>query len=230
MGGWAETSTGTLRAARAAVLAVAMALAAIPARACETALLLAIDVSNSVDVAEYRLQVDGMADALLDPEIREILVRGQVALSVMQWSGVDQQAMSIPWRRMETPADVAAFAVDARNMRRAFINSNTAPGDAIRAALRQFGPVGDCGRHIIDVSGDGPENAGTGTPAARRAAELNGVIINGIAIESLGVSITQFYRRSVITQYGFVITARRHEDYPRAIREKILRELTKVTG
>ena len=219
------------RAFRTAMAGAALALSATGlARACDTALLLAIDVSNSVDIAEYRLQVDGMADALLDPEIREVLLNGQVALSVMQWSGVEQQDMSIPWRRMVTAADVAAFARDARNMRRAYIASNTAPGDAIRAALRQFDPVEDCARHIIDISGDGPENAGSGTPAARREAELRGVIINGIAIESIGVSITQYYQRSVITQYGFVITARRHRDYPRAIREKILRELTKVTG
>ena len=219
------------RAFRAAALAVAIALSATaPSRACETALLLAIDVSNSVDIAEYRLQVDGMADALLDPEIREVMLRGRVALSVMQWSGVDQQVLSIPWRRMETPADVAAFALEARNMRRAYIASNTAPGDAIRAALRQFEPVEDCARHIIDISGDGPENAGSGTPAARREAELRGVVINGIAIESIGLSITQYYRRAIVTRYGFVITARRHRDYPRAIREKILRELTMVIG
>jgi Ca-activated chloride channel family protein len=200
------------------------------ARACETALLLAIDVSNSVDPGEYRLQVDGTADALLDPEVREAILLGEVMLSVVQWSGETDQELSIPWTTLRTEADIAAFSEQVRNMRRAFIQSNTAPGDAIRFALAQMGQVVHCTRRIIDISGDGAQNAGSGTPAARREAERLGVTINGIAIESIGVSITQFYLRSVVTRHGFVVTARRHIDYPRAIREKIKRELARVTG
>jgi Ca-activated chloride channel family protein len=220
----------TFRAVRIFVVVVATALGPAAARACETALLLAIDVSNSVDVGEYRLQVDGMADALLDPEIVDALLQGQVTLSVMQWSGENDQRISLPWTQMRTEADVFAFSKAARNLKRDFIQSNTAPGNAIRFALDQFSAVGHCNRHVIDVSGDGAANAGSGTAAARRDAERRGVMINGIAIESLGVSITQFYLRNVVTQYGFVITARRHTDYPRAIREKIIRELSRVTG
>jgi len=216
---------------RRVLIAAALALgAALPARACETALLLSIDVSNSVDVGEYRLQIDGLADALLDPEIRDALLQGQVMLSVMQWSGETDQEISLPWTQMRSEADIVAFSTAARNLPRAFIQSNTAPGNAIRAAMQQFDAVPQCNRHVLDVSGDGAANAGTGTAAARRAAERRGVIINGIAIESIGISITQYYRRNIITQYGFVITARRHTDYPRAIREKIKRELTRVTG
>ena len=221
---------GVTRAVWAFAIAGLSIFAPALSRACETALLLAIDVSNSVDVGEYRLQVDGLADALLDPEIIDALLQGQVMLSVMQWSGETDQRMSLPWTQMRTEADIFAFSKAARNLKRDFMLSNTAPGNAIRFALEQFPAVNQCSRHIIDVSGDGAANAGTGTAAARRDAELRGVIINGIAIESLGISITQYYRRNIITQYGFVITARRHTDYPRAIREKIKRELTKVTG
>lgn len=211
-------------------MAACLAASTLAARACETALLLAIDVSNSVDPGEYRLQVDGTADALLDPEVREAILLGEVTLSVMQWSGETDQEMSIPWTTLRTEADIAAFSDRVRNMRRAFIQSNTAPGDAIRFALAQMGQVAGCTRRIIDISGDGAQNAGSGTPAARREAERLGVTINGIAIESIGVSITQFYLRSVVTQHGFVVTARRHTDYPRAIKEKIKRELARVTG
>ena len=200
------------------------------ARACDTALLLAIDVSNSVDVAEYRLQVDGMADALLDPEIVEALVAGQVALSVMQWSGAERQEMSIDWRRMTSPADVAGFSAAARGIERAFVLSDTAPGEAVMFAIRQFEPVRDCARWIIDVSGDGTPNAGSDVRAARLMAERAGITINGIAIESLGVAITGFYQRALVTRDGFVITARGHRDYPRAIRNKILREISRVVG
>jgi Ca-activated chloride channel family protein len=211
-------------------LAAILAAAAPGARACETALLLAIDVSNSVDPAEYRLQTDGTADALLDPEVREALLRGPVMLSVMQWSGEDDQEMSIPWTEIRSGADIAAFSKAARDMRRAFIQSNTAPGDAILHALRQMGQVVHCKHRIIDISGDGSANAGSETAAARREAERLGVTINGIAIEAIGVAITQYYLRQLVTQHGFVITARRHSDYPRAIREKIIRELAQVTG
>lgn len=200
------------------------------AAACDTALLLTIDVSNSIDVAEYRLQTDGMADAVLDAEVSDALIQGQTAVAVMQWSGVDRQEMSIPWQHLRSVADVQAFAAAARTMPRAFVMSDTAPGDAILYALDQFANAPQCDRQVIDISGDGTPNAGSDTRLAARIAERQGVTINGIAIESMGIAITNFFNRSVITRDGFVITARRHLDYPRAIREKILREVARVFG
>ncbi|HKL69308.1 DUF1194 domain-containing protein [Salibaculum sp.] len=201
-----------------------------PLSACETALMLTMDVSNSIDVAEYRLQVDGLADALLDREVMDVIVRGQSALAVMQWSGEGRQAVSIPWTRLRSRTDVRAFAAQARAMPRAFVLSDTAPGEALTFALRQFDSAPLCERRVIDVSGDGTPNAGGDTRPAVRAAERAGVTINGIAIESMGLAITNFYRGAVITRDGFVITARRHRDYPRAIREKLLRELSRILG
>jgi Ca-activated chloride channel homolog len=206
------------------------ALWALPVAACDTALMLAIDVSNSVDVGEYRLQIDGVADALRDPEIAAALVEGQIALSLMQWSGVDRQQTSLDWARMTTPADVLAFSEAARQVERAFILSDTAPAEAVAYALARFADVPDCGRHVLDVSGDGTPNAGSDVRAARLAAERAGVTINGIAIESLGVAITGFFQRALITRDGFVVTARGHSEYPRAIRDKILREISEVLG
>ena len=198
--------------------------------ACDTALLLTIDVSNSIDVAEYKLQTDGMADAVLDAEVSDALIQGQVALAVIQWSGVGRQEVSIPWRQIRTLSDVQDFAVDARLMPRAFVQSDTAPGDAILFSLDQFSNAPQCDRQVIDISGDGTPNAGSDTRTASREAERRGVTINGIAIESMGVAITGFFSRAVITRDGFVITARRHRDYPRAIREKILREVSRIFG
>lgn len=208
----------------------AFALTTTQAIACDTALLLTIDVSNSIDVAEYRLQTDGMADAVLDAEASEALIQGQVAVAVMQWSGVGRQEVSIPWRQMRSLAEVQDFSVEARTMPRAFVMSDTAPGDAILFALDQFADAPQCNRQVIDISGDGTPNAGSDTRSASREAERRGVTINGIAIESMGVAITGFFTRAVITRDGFVITARRHRDYPRAIREKILREVSRIFG
>ncbi len=207
---------------------IAPLLFGLPAQACNTALVLAIDVSNSVDGREYRLQVDGLADALADPEVIEALLRDRVALAMLQWSAAEQQQLTLDWRRMIEPADVAGFAVAARTAPRAFILAGTAPAEAILAALPLFKRVPDCRRRVIDVSGDGSPNDGGDVGDARHAAERAGVTINGIAIESMGLAVTGFYGRRLITRDGFVMTARSHRDYPRAIRAKILRELARV--
>ncbi|KMK67555.1 DUF1194 domain-containing protein [Puniceibacterium sp. IMCC21224] len=212
------------------VAAVHALLLVSPAFACDIALLLTMDVSNSVDSGEYRLQIDGLADALRDSEIAEKLVRGEVALAVVQWSGPDRQELSVPWTRMRTLLDVARLSDRTRLLPRAFILSDTAPAEALSFSLSQFRAVPDCERKVIDISGDGTPNSGSDVGPQRRQAERMGVTINGLAIESLGIAITNFYRRNLITRDGFVITARGHRDYPRAIRLKILREITKIIG
>lgn len=203
-----------------------------PARACDTALLLAIDVSGSIDGGDYALQVQGLAAALSDPVVADILVQGQVALAVMQWSGLGEQALVQPWQRMLAPGDVARFAAVAATTRRAFVNSRTAVGEAITVAVAEFAAVPDCRRRVIDISGDGPENAGNGVGAARRAAIAAGIGINAIAIEESGLPspVSAFYERLVVTPGGFVMTARGLGDYARTLRAKLLRELEKPVG
>ncbi|QQA43280.1 DUF1194 domain-containing protein [Pelagovum pacificum] len=201
-----------------------------PARACDTALLLMMDVSNSIDPAEFRLQTDGLADALIDPEVSEALVQGQVALTVVQWSGPERQEVSLPWTIMATPADVVAYSQQARSLIRAFVLSDTAPAEALRFAFDHMDRAPDCERQIIDVSGDGTPNAGTDVRGLAREAQRRGITVNGIAIEGMGLTITNFYRRAIITRDGFVITARGHREYPDAIRRKILREISRVFG
>lgn len=214
---------------RALILAILLAPSA---RACETALLLAIDVSGSIDGAEYDLQAEGLAAALRDPEIADILVQGQVALAVMQWSGLGEQAMVQPWRRMLDLQEVARFAAAAAATPRAFVNSETAVGEAISTAIAQFPAVADCRRRVIDISGDGPENAGNSVSLARRSAIRAGIEINAIPIEESGLPnpVSVFYARLVITPNGFVMTARGLRDYPRTLRAKLLRELQKPVG
>lgn len=210
--------------------ALLICLVPLPALACETALLLTIDVSNSIDVAEYRIQTDGLADALADPDVIETLVQGESALTVVQWSGADKQEISLDWRQMRTSLDVEAFATEVRLMPRAFVLSDTAPAEAILFSLDHFRTAPACERRVIDVSGDGTPNSGGETRTARNLAERAGVTINAIAIESMGLAITNFYRGAVITRNGFVVTARTHRDYPRAIRTKLIRELSQVLG
>ncbi|MFC3086217.1 DUF1194 domain-containing protein [Tabrizicola soli] len=213
---------------RAAALAC---LTASPAPACETALILAIDVSGSIDTADYRLQAEGLASALTDPEVAEALVRDQVALAVVHWSGMDQQKLSLPWQRMLSPASVAGFATRAAALPRAYQGSDTAVGQAVDFALAQFA-VADCRRHVIDISGDGQENTGFTDARARTRAVAQGVTINAIAIEEPGPAfpITSYYHSRIITPEGFTVTARGLQDYAETLRLKLLRELAEPIG
>ena len=207
-------------------------LRAAPGAACDVALLLTVDVSGSIDRGEYRLQVEGLAAALDDPEVAEAILLGQAALGFGQRSVTGTHTLPITWRRMLSPAEVADFASRARDLARAYTGSDTAVGEAIAFSVDQFAAVSDCRRKVIDISGDGPQNAGAALGPARGAAAAGGIEINAIAIEDMGRAspITEFYRRYVVTRHGFVVTARGLADYPRAIREKILREVAKPLG
>ncbi len=212
---------------RQIVLGLALAgLLAAPVQACRLALILAIDVSGSIDPGEYRLQMQGMADALEDSEIAHALVQSEAALMVVQWSGEGDQAIVVPWMRMLTPGHVARLAADLRSTRRRFYGGRTAIGTMMQRAIQTFDQVSDCRHRVIDISGDGAVNDGIAMPGPRIAARAAGVTVNGLAIDRIGRSITEFYRRHVITGTGsFVITARGYSDYPRAIRLKMLREV-----
>jgi Ca-activated chloride channel homolog len=202
------------------------------ANACEVALLLSIDISGSIDAGEYAIQAEGLSLALNDAAIADALVSGQMALAVVHWSGVGRQALVLPWKRMLSHADVRRFADAAAIQPRAFSASDTAVGEAIDFSAAQFTAVGDCQRKVIDISGDGPENSGYTDAQARARTQSMGIEINAIAIEDMGNSapVTQYYQKWVVTKGGFVMTARGLQDYPRAIREKILREISKVIG
>jgi Ca-activated chloride channel family protein len=213
-------------------VAALVCLFAGPSAACDTALLLSIDVSGSINGSEYLLQAEGISAALSDPEVAEALVRGQVALAVVQWSGTDQQKLALPWQRMLTPGAVESYAASAAAMPRAFYGSDTAVGQGLRFAQAQFAAVPDCRRRVIDVSGDGPENAGFTDAVARFEAMEAGTMINAIAIEEAGPAfpVTAYYRNWIITPGGFVVTARGLQDYAETLRLKLLRELVAPIG
>lgn len=197
------------------------------AAACSIALVLAMDVSGSVDAFEYRLQVEGLAEALREPGVTNALLASRAAIAVVQWSGAMEQTVTLPWTRIDEPAEIPRLAARVAAMPRAHAGGNTAVGEAIDAAVALFDEVRDCNHWVIDVSGDGDENEGYTVGQARRAAIERGITINGLAIEgaATGRSVTNFYRSWVTTPGGFVITANQFEDFARAIRAKLLREL-----
>jgi Ca-activated chloride channel family protein len=204
-----------------------MAGLATPGAACDLALALAFDVSGSVNAEEYRLQVDGLAAALQDGSVSEALVRGRVAVMVMQWTGTSRQHISLPWRRIETFADVDQLALDVASIERGWRDFSTAIGEAMQLALINFDEVLYCKRRVIDISADGVSNEGVLPQDMRPALEAAAITVNGLAIESDVDGLVSYFRQSVITGPGaFVISASDYTDYPRAIRQKLLREIT----
>lgn len=197
-----------------------------PAQACRLALLLAVDVSGSIDAGEYRFQMDGLADALADPDVADALWVAQAAVAVVQWSGATEQAVSIPWRRMTGPEDVSRLSAQVRAAPRLYRGGKTAVGDALAMMAPMFDQVSGCERQVIDVSGDGITNDGRDTRLQSRAAAARGVIVNGLAIDRIGVSVARFYEQFVAAGAGsFVERATGYSDYPRAIKRKLFREI-----
>lgn len=212
----------------AAICALSLA-SATGARACELALVLAIDISGSVDSQEYRIQMDGLAAALNDPTVQDALIDAKAQIAVLHWTGASRQVLISNWRQMLTRADVETIGQVVGDAPREYRHFSTAIGDALIVAADLLGAVGGaCERQVIDVSGDGPSNEGSDVTVIRDSLVRGGVQINGLAIETTDDTLTDYYRTHVIGGPGaFVLTAKTFEDYPRAIRRKLLREITK---
>ena len=214
-------------------LLLVLCILAWPVQACQTALMFAIDTSGSINDDEWALQTEGLADALLDPEIAQLIIGGQVALSAFQWAGQREQDYSLPWREIKNQTHLIDFANGVRNLPRRWKNGKTAIGTAMQEMALLFDPVKHCGRHIIDLSGDGVLNNGSPLKPAREQLAKRHITLNGLAIEPRDrfevdgfKSLDIYYRGSVIVGKGaFVQAADGYRDYPRAIRLKLLTEL-----
>ena len=200
----------------------------IRAQACDLALVLAVDISGSVDPDEYTIQMRGLADGLRDGAIAEALVGSKAAVSLVQWTGASRQEMSVPWVRVETHEDVFALADQIERTPRAWRNFSTAIGEALGFSLPFFDEVPDCERRIIDVSGDGISNEGRDPVALHEPLKERGITVNALVIEGAEVDLTGYFWENVITGPGaFVVTANGFDEYPARMRLKLLREVTK---
>lgn len=213
------------------IFALAMSLMSMPAMACDLALVLAVDVSGSVDKHEYRLQMDGLAAALRDPLISEALVRGQAQVMLLQWTGTSRQRVTLPWTKMRNFQTVENFAAAVSADVRVWRNYSTAIGEALIAALEQFPTERRCKRRLIDVSGDGISNEGV-PPGELRARLGNArIVVNALAIEESEPDLTAYFFENLIFGDGaFVVSAATFEEYPAKIRLKLLREVTRQTA
>lgn len=210
-------------------LALLTTLPAPAARACGIELILAVDVSRSVVESEYRLQMEGIGAAFQHPDVGNAIrwVAGGVMVSVTQWSGPDEQDLVVPWTHVTDEADSARLGIAIAAAPRAYANSFTAIGAALRhaRAVSADNPR-PCLRRVIDVSGDGANNRWPIPAPIADSLEAEGYIINGLVIAGAKPDPVAFYEEQVVRGPGsFIEIADGFEDYPRAMLRKLLREL-----
>ena len=208
---------------------LALLATATPARACDLALLLAIDISGSVDAQEYALQRDGLAAALRDPVVSEALVRAEARVALLQWTGTSRQSLTIPWTEVPDFDALEALAARVATDPRIWRNYSTAIGEALSVAVDAFDSAGECRRRVIDLSGDGLSNEGVAPRGIHPRLRAARITVNALAIETdRSIDLTGYFFENVITGEGaFVETATDYTDYARAIRQKLRRETTK---
>ncbi|SFT61793.1 DUF1194 domain-containing protein [Sedimentitalea nanhaiensis] len=200
---------------------------------CRLALVLALDVSSSVDAQEYTLQRDGLAAALIAPEVRRAFFASDlpVALSAYEWSGRHNQELILDWHLIDSPAALLDAAETIARTQRSQTEYPTAMGFALGYGAGVMRRAPPCLFRTIDISGDGKNNEGF--PPANAYAEfpfagvtVNGLVVNAAEFEA-EVSLIEFYRDHVLHGAGaFLEVAQGFEDFERAMRRKLERELT----
>ena len=196
--------------------------------ACDLALIMAVDVSGSVDQQEFATQMRGLAEGLRDPEVSDALITGQAALMVVQWTGASRQDVLVPWSLIDGPEVLAVFAEDTENAQRRWRNFSTAIGEALQFSAAQFSDAPACTRRVIDISGDGSSNEGVDPKDVRDLLGQLGIVVNALVIEGAEENIVDYFLQNVISGSGsFVITANSYNEYPEKMRLKLLREIAK---
>ena len=215
----------------AAVGAIAVLLQIVSARAqtpVSIELVLAVDISRSVDDIEYDLQLTGIAKAFRNPEIIDLIGQHNgVAVTLFQWDEeVDKQHM-IPWHLLRDPASVLSFADKVAALERDPVRKFTGIGKAIDFGVYLIAANEFSGRSLkIDISGDGRDNIGSLTPASRQRARFLGIAINGLPILIDTFNLDTYYREEVVSgPDAFLEIAIDYDDFARAFLRKLWREI-----
>jgi hypothetical protein len=200
-------------------------------------LVIAVDISYSMDLDELAVQREGYAQAIVSKEFLQALKNGpnsKIAVTYFEWSASTDQKIIIPWRVIDGPetADAVANEIMKTPVRR---GSRTSISGAIYFAMPLFDENPHRGlRRVIDISGDGPNNNGAPVTGARDAALEKGIVINGLPImvkepsySTMDIdNLDYYYEDCVIGGPGsFVVTIKDREKFKEAIRTKLLLEV-----
>jgi hypothetical protein len=206
----------------------------------DVALVLTVDASGSIDPPEFQLQKEGIASAIADPQVLSTIQsgrNGRIAIAYVEWGAPGGAQMIVDWMLVGDQASAAAFGSAVLQAPRS-TQSYNAIGDAIDLAVKLF-EVCPCRptRRIIDVSGDNPDSRSHHpAPLARDAAVAAGITINALAIlqnDRIGPEgrpwLVEAYERTVIGGFGaFAIAANTRADFARALREKMVLEISGI--
>ncbi|WP_020180794.1 DUF1194 domain-containing protein [Methylopila sp. M107] len=200
-------------------------------------LVLAVDISYSMDAEEQQIQRAGYASAIVSKPVLDAIAQGligRIAVTYVEWAGADEQRTVVPWMLIDGAASAEAFAarLTASPLRRAY---RTSISGALLYSAKQFGTAGfSGGRQVIDVSGDGPNNQGETVANVRDELMERGVTINGLplmlkrpsfAMMDVG-DLDAYYRDCVIGGPGaFMVPVRGVEQFPDAVRTKLVMEI-----
>jgi hypothetical protein len=215
------------------LLAVLLVPCAVYATPVDIELQLLIDVSGSIDSAEFALQKGGYSNAFRDAGIQSAITDtsdgaiGAIAAQLIYWSSSYQQVVGVDWTLIDSTTAANDFADLIDDTIRPYSGS-TAPGSAIAFGDGLFANTFEGSKLIMDVSGDGTQNDGYNTALARDAALSAGIdTINGLAIG--GSSLVDWYAANVIGGTGaFVLQATDFAAFDAAIKTKIFREVNGV--
>jgi hypothetical protein len=200
-------------------------------------LILAVDVSYSMDLDELAIQREGYAQAIVSSEFLQALKNGpngKIAITYFEWAASGDQKVIIPWRLIDGPesADAVSSEILKTPIRRA---SRTSISGAIYFAMPLFEQDPYRGlRRVIDISGDGPNNNGSPVTIARDAALEKGITINGLPImvkepsySTMDIENLDWYYKDCVTggQGSFVVTIKSRDEFKEAIRTKLLMEV-----
>src|SRR5215510_3967001 len=193
-------------------------------------LVLAVDVSGSVNEARFELQKRGYVAAFRDPRLLQAIQSGtaqRIAVTMLQWTGPLLQVQVVPWRLVGGEASMHAVADAIEAVPRQLFGGGTSISGAIDYGRSLFAAVeGQGGRRVIDISGDGSNNRGRPASEARDDAVKAGISINGLPILALDPDLDQYYLHNVIGgPNAFVIAAASYETFADAILKKLVTEI-----
>ncbi len=196
---------------------------------CRLALALALDTSSSVDQDERRLQLEGLATALEDGEVREAVLGlpgTAISFFVYEWSGQYDHRVLQDWIAVSEAWHLDGIAANLRKDWPRNANRPTALGTALEFGRKAFANVETCFEFKIDVSGDGRNNDGIPPENLYEWRDFDGITVNALVIGQETHGLTSYFENLVIRGPGaFVIEARDFEDYGRAMKEKLIREI-----
>jgi hypothetical protein len=217
---------------------------AAPAENVDLLLVLAADVSRSIDDVEFNLQRKGYAAAITDPQVLRAIVGGRnhaIAVTFIEWSGASDQNVVVDWTVVRDEEGAGAVAATMLTAPRSFLG-RTSISAAIDFAMERFAAApAQADKRILDISGDGTNNSGRGITEARDDAVAKGTTINALAIINTQANpgyafhtqppggLPKYFEENVIGGPGaFVLKVDNFETFAEAVTRKLVTEIVQA--